>query len=943
MLVAVLNAPSLLPSADAGSGTPAFAVYAAPGSLTDSNNAGEPSIGVNWNTNAAGGGTVMYQAYASTYKVVFNDASTPATAAWTRVTPSGSAFNIDPILFTDSSLGRTWAGGLSGACSVLFYTDNDGSSWSPPINTCSGAVDHESVGAGPWHAPGAPLLSSYSHGVYYCAQNSVDACSTSKDGGTTYGSPATVGGACGGLHGHIKVSADGTAYLPNQNCGGKAGGGISTNNGGAWSSYTIGQSSTRGRGFDPSVATTPDNTVYEAWANSTNDHPYVARSTSHGASWDRVTDLAATVSPALVASTFQSAVAGDNGRVAVAFLGTSVGGGAATPFDNGYQGVWYLYVSYSYDAGLTWTTVKADPDPVQRGCIWDGGGSNACRNLLDFMDASVTKDGRVVVGYADGCLGCTTIAQSTNAYATIARQSTGKGLFAAYDGGAATAPGAPTLNTATAGNGQVSLAWSAPSNDGGAAITNYKLYRGTTSGGETLLTTLGNVLSYTDTGLTNGQAYYYEVAAQNSVGTGALSNEKTATPTAGNQAPTACFTHSESGLTTSVNGGCSTDDGSIASYDWNWGDASAHGTGATPSHAYATGGTYTVTLTVTDNLGATGTTSQSVTVSSGGDPDPSTPTLANGVASSGTSGASGSWQYYKIQVPSGKTQLQVVLSSSQSCGLLSCNPDLDLYVRQGAKPTTSAYGCSPQTSTSSETCTLASPAADWWYVGVYVYSGSSALVYTIKATYTPSSSNQAPTACFSHSETGLSTSVNGGCSSDPDGSVASYDWNWGDASAHGTGATASHSYAAGGTYTVTLTVTDNGGATGTTSQSVTVSSGSDPDPSTPNLSNGAATSDTTGASGTWKFYKIQVPSGKTQLQVVLDGPACGTLSCPADIDLYVKRAAKPTLSSYDCRPYEGDSDETCTLASPAADWWYVGAYVYSGSSGQAYTIQATYT
>ena len=58
------------------------------------------------------------------------------------------------------------------------------------------------------------------------------------------------------------------------------------------------------------------------------------------------------------------------------------------------------------------------------------------------------------------------------------------------------------------------LSWSAPSN-GGAAITGYKVYRGTTSGNETLLTTLGNVTSFDDTGVSNGTTYYYKVSAVN--------------------------------------------------------------------------------------------------------------------------------------------------------------------------------------------------------------------------------------------------------------------------------------------------------------------------------------------------------------------------------------------------------------------------------------------
>ncbi len=63
-----------------------------------------------------------------------------------------------------------------------------------------------------------------------------------------------------------------------------------------------------------------------------------------------------------------------------------------------------LYVAYTYDGGQTWTTVDATPgNPIQRGCIWNGGGSNACRNLLDFNDASIDKQGRVLVAYTDGC------------------------------------------------------------------------------------------------------------------------------------------------------------------------------------------------------------------------------------------------------------------------------------------------------------------------------------------------------------------------------------------------------------------------------------------------------------------------------------------------------------------------------------------------------------
>src|SRR5262249_37948808 len=90
-------------------------------------------------------------------------------------------------------------------------------------------------------------------------------------------------------------------------------------------------------------------------------------------------------------------------------------------------------------------------------------------------------------------------------------------------GPASSAPAA-TVNSANPGSGSVALAWSAPSNNGGSPVTGYNVYRGTTSGGETLLTSLGNVTTWTDNGAANGTTYYYKVTALNSVGESARSN-----------------------------------------------------------------------------------------------------------------------------------------------------------------------------------------------------------------------------------------------------------------------------------------------------------------------------------------------------------------------------------------------------------------------------------
>ncbi len=94
-----------------------------------------------------------------------------------------------------------------------------------------------------------------------------------------------------------------------------------------------------------------------------------------------------------------------------------------------------------------------------------------------------------------------------------------------------TAPSSPQNLAVSAGNSQVSLSWQAPASDGGSAITNYKIYRGNTTGGETLLATIGTSLSYLDTVVSSGLTYYYQVSVVNSIGESSKSNEVTVTPT----------------------------------------------------------------------------------------------------------------------------------------------------------------------------------------------------------------------------------------------------------------------------------------------------------------------------------------------------------------------------------------------------------------------------
>jgi cell division septation protein DedD len=105
--------------------------------------------------------------------------------------------------------------------------------------------------------------------------------------------------------------------------------------------------------------------------------------------------------------------------------------------------------------------------------------------------------------------------------------------FQAAGAATVTIPSAPQNVGATAGNGSASLSWQTPSSDGGAAIQGYNVFRNGVFVGS-----IGTVLSYTLTGLTNGTTYRLKVSAWNSAGGGEHSAEVSVTPV-GVTAPTA--------------------------------------------------------------------------------------------------------------------------------------------------------------------------------------------------------------------------------------------------------------------------------------------------------------------------------------------------------------------------------------------------------------------
>jgi hypothetical protein len=98
----------------------------------------------------------------------------------------------------------------------------------------------------------------------------------------------------------------------------------------------------------------------------------------------------------------------------------------------------------------------------------------------------------------------------------------------------ASPPGAPTIGTATAGNAQATVSFTAPTSDGGSPITSYTA---TSSPGGLIATGASSPL--TVTGLSNGTAYTFTVTATNAAGTGSASSaSNSVTPATVPGAPT---------------------------------------------------------------------------------------------------------------------------------------------------------------------------------------------------------------------------------------------------------------------------------------------------------------------------------------------------------------------------------------------------------------------
>jgi len=533
-------------------GGPTFVNYRPPaGVTTRGESVSEPTMGVNIDTNRA------YMLFTlDVMEASFDDATTPATASWRNLGTAGAPTTADPFMTMDqhrlpdgSVNGRVWIAQLLAASSYMAYNDSAGTSatWTRSL-TGPGqvhGVDNQSIAAGPYpnnvKPPTARADATYPHALYYCSHAAVNAfCSRSDDGGLTFNASKPIFELLDNCnnHGHVKVGADGTVYVPmNNSCQGHEGVSISIDAGETWHFVQV-PGTVSGR-WDSSIAIANDGrTIYYGYGEEGDDRPMIIKGTLDKSNpalptilWQEpAVDVGAPAGLQNIA--FSTVVAGDPDRAAFAFHGTTTEGnsGDMASFPAGAE--WYLWVATTFDGGLTWELRNATPDdPTQKGSICDQGFS--CdntpddRNLLDFMDMDIDGEGRVLVGYADGCVdACVTGGpNSFSARGYLARQASGKRMYAEFDPPQpSNLPGSPSLDATRSPVG-VDLNWTAPVS-GGAPITSYAIERATNGEAfRALATATGTATKYEDaTAIDESAAYHYRVSAANLYGAGPASN-----------------------------------------------------------------------------------------------------------------------------------------------------------------------------------------------------------------------------------------------------------------------------------------------------------------------------------------------------------------------------------------------------------------------------------
>ena len=279
------------------------------------------------------------------------------------------------------------------------------------------------------------------------------------------------------------------------------------------------------------------------------------------------------------------------------------------------------------------------------------------------------------------------------------------------------------------------------------------------------------------------------------------------------------------------------------------------------------------------------------------------------------------------------------------------NAKEEIWTSKITTTTTTTYSISGNAGTSGATLTAGSASTSSDGSNNYTLSNLAAGTYTVTptksgCTFSPASSSVTITSAnvtginFTASCTAPTFSISGNVGT----SAATVTIGSFTATSDASGNYTRSGYAAG---TYTVTPTKSGCTFSPASSSVTITTAN----ATANFTASCTSGDTqltsgvpvTGqsvAQGAWKYYFITVPAGATNLTFA-------TTAATADVDIFTQANAKPTATSYICRPYTSSGNETCSATNPAAGTWWVGVNGYAAGNftitGTVTTAAATYS
>ena len=399
----------------------------------------EPSIGI------TSSGCIFFIAFEKVMR------SCDFGQSWEEVTgPECSFTTSDPYGWVDPVTDRIFNVQMQGLeTSWICWSDDDGESWlgNPHDSGTTPLNDHIKLATGPWTSSGYGIGGSlsqsfYDQAVYYCYKKGIGIfCFTSFDGGATFEAGGQIFGLAtsnGGLHGAITSAPDGTVYVtPRVETPTVI---VSKDNGLSWDEHSMGEDvGTPYPRKNSEVATDTQSNAYHIWTGG-DEGVYMSRSIDSGETWEQTSIR---ISPKeVISTTFPQVDAGDPGKIAITYLGCENSSELGKPDIDGENWTgnahyattnvsYYLYITFSLnalDSSPVFHTVRVSPDPVQIGSIClnsgdcrDIGGSN--RNLLDFNDLHIDREGRVYVAFADGCVD--SCAADFNSTAEVSRSRLG--------------------------------------------------------------------------------------------------------------------------------------------------------------------------------------------------------------------------------------------------------------------------------------------------------------------------------------------------------------------------------------------------------------------------------------------------------------------------------------------------------------------------------------